>query len=105
VSVKILNRVEHQLVVDSWSVPFIEVIEHDGGRMLFVVDRRLGFEVSAADFEEVSRLVANAIAVALGIPSHPKSELSKEEEQLYFRNLAHGKLRPQLLTEITGASA
>ena len=103
-SVRIDNRIERQLVVNSWTVPFIEVVEQMGGKMLFVVDGRLGFEVSAGDFEEVSRLVANAVAVALGIPSHPSRELSEEEQVHYFRNLIHESLRPKLLTEITGVS-
>lgn len=104
-SVRIGNRIERGLVVNDWSVPFVEAVEQTGGRVLFVLDGRLGFEVSAADFEEAARLVANAIAVALGMPSHPDGDLSDEDRALYFRNLSHGALAPKQLVEITGFDA
>lgn len=90
----------YELVVDGWAVPFIDARERDGGRVEFIVDHRLGFTVGAADFEQVARLVANAVAVACGMPSHPKGDLTDAERELYFRHVRHRRLAPQMLTAL-----
>lgn len=91
---------DYRLVVDGWEVPFMQAIEVDGGRINLVVDHRLGFSVSAAEFDQVARLVAHSIAVALGMASHPEGDLSEEERQRRMGHL-HQALRPRRLMEIT----
>lgn len=90
--------------VGGWELPFIEAYEQDGGTMLLVLDRRLGFTIPAAQFDEVARLVANAIAIACGMPSHPTGELNPDEAELYFRHVRHRSLAPRMVTDLIGAS-
>ena len=100
-SAKIIGPFERrQLVVDGWTVPFLDVGEADGGRIHFVVDHRMGFSVGAADFEQVASLVANAIAVAIGMPCHPSSDASLEDREHLFRHVQHPALAPSQVKEL-----
>lgn len=102
--VEIVGPFQHrELHVGGWSVPFITCCEVDGGKVEFVVDRRLGFTVSAGDFEQVARLVANSIAVALGVSCFPgdfDEELSEEKQRDLLGHL-HIALRPRRCHGIT----
>lgn len=93
-----------ELVVEGWTVPFVEAIELDGGRIHFVVDHRFGYDVAAADFEQVAGLLADAVAIALGMPSHPRGDLTADERRHWFAHLSHGALRPVRLIGITAVS-
>lgn len=79
------------LLVDGWHVPFVEAKEMDGGKVMFVVDGRFGFEVAAGEFEEVARLVAYTYAIAIGLGCFPEGDLSPEERQRLF---AHATVPP-----------
>lgn len=87
-----------ELVVDGWSVPLVEAIETDGGRIHFVVDRRFGYDVAAADFDQVARLVATAVAVAVGLPCHPRDDDDREMIQRHAH--IHMALRPRRMMGI-----
>jgi hypothetical protein len=87
---------ERRLIVDGWQVPFLDVTEVDGGRVHFTLDKRLGFDVGAADFEQVAHLVANCIAVASGLPCHPRGDLTPEERTAAFAHATvHWTLLPR----------
>jgi hypothetical protein len=86
---------ERRLVIDGWSVPFLEAVELDGGRFNFTLDHRLGLEVDAEHFERTARFLADAIAVALGLPSHPRGDKSLEETQAMWALLPHPALAPK----------
>ena len=88
------------LVVDGWTVPLVSAVEQDGGKVMFVVDRRFGFTVSAGDFDQAARLVATGIAVALGLPCHPRGDLSDEDRERMLRHLPHPTLAPTRLVAI-----
>lgn len=95
---------EYRLVVDGWRVPLVEVIEEDGGNVMFLLDGRIGFSVPAAQFEIVADLVANAIAIALGLPCHPARLGDEDELQSALARLPHFTLAPRRLTEITSVA-
>ena len=65
----------HDVVVEGWRVPFLQA--HIGGedRVMLVLDRRLGIDLSAAEAERVLPFVADAIAVALGYGAHPRGDM------------------------------
>jgi len=90
------------LVIDGWTVPLVSAVEQDGGTVMFIVDRRFGFTVSAGDFDQAARLVATGIAVALGLPCHPRGDLSAEERERMLRHIPHPALRP---TRLVGLGA
>lgn len=91
--------------VDGWEIPFTTAKEVDGGRIQITLDNRLGFEVSAADFDQVARLLANAIAIALGIPSWP-GNLDDEEHEKQHHWMGHlpHLLRPRRVFMVTGVN-
>jgi hypothetical protein len=64
----------HDVVVDGWRVPFLQA--HLGGedRVMLVLDRRLGIDLSTAEAERMMPFVADAIAVALGYGAHPRGD-------------------------------
>jgi hypothetical protein len=95
---------ERRLVIDGWQVPFLEATEVDGGRIHFTLDHRLGLDVEAKDFEPFARFLADAIAIALGLPSHPEGEKSLEEVQRMWALLPHPALAPKQLKELSGVS-
>ncbi len=65
----------HDVVVNGWSVPFLEAHMQGEDRVLLVLDRRLGAEYSVAEAERVIPFVADAVAVALGYGSHPRPDV------------------------------
>lgn len=90
-----------ELVVDGWAVPFINAIEVDGGRVHFTVDHRLGFSVSAGDFEQVAHLIANVYAVAVGMSAWPAPDMPTSDRQRWFQYVQHPALIPARLIGIT----
>lgn len=95
---------ERRLVVDGWSVPFLEAVELDGGKFNFTLDHRLGLEVDAEHFDRVARFLADSIAVALGLPSHPSGDKSREETQAMWVLLPHPALSPKRTVGLAGVS-
>jgi hypothetical protein len=61
----------HDVVVNGWRVPFLQAHLVGEDRVMLVIDRRLGTELSVGEAERVVPFVANAIAVALGYGAHP----------------------------------
>jgi hypothetical protein len=68
----------HDVVVNEWKVPFLtaQMVGEDGIRL--VLDQRLAVDLTVADAERFVPFVADAIAVALGYPSHPYGDTSYE---------------------------
>jgi hypothetical protein len=105
VSVEIVGPFnERRLVVNGWQVPFLEATELDGGKVHFTLDHRLGLDVDTKDFEPVAEFLADAIAVALGLPSHPDGDKTLEERERMWALLPHPALSPKRLREITAVS-
>jgi hypothetical protein len=96
-------RPEHKLLIEGWDHPIVEAYEQDGGRIMFVVDHRMGFEVSAADFEETARLIGCVYAVAIGMGCWPSGDVSDEERQRMFAHtVVPPTLWPKRCVEIAG---
>lgn len=64
----------HDVVVDGWSVPFLEAHLTAEDRVSLVIDRRLAEEFSVEEAERVVPFLADAISVALGYTCHPRGE-------------------------------
>ena len=92
------------LVVDGYSVPLVSVRPGDnvtGPDYVFLtIDERMAWAVRKTDFEHVAELVANAMALGLGLPCHPKAGQVDESFQRQLENL-HAALRPVKTTELT----
>jgi hypothetical protein len=87
----------HDVVVNGWSVPFLEAHMQGEDRVLLVLDRRLGGEFSVAEAERIIPFVADAVAVALGYTCHPREAVETPPI------LPHA--RPRRLTQLVAASA
>lgn len=96
---------ERRLIIDGWSVPLLEAVELEGGKVSFKLDHRLALDVDAKDFERIARFLADAIAVALGLPSHPSGELSREELRAMWALVPHRAVAPVRTSEISAVSA
>ena len=96
---------ERRLVVNGWQVPFLSAVELDGGRVHFTLDHRLGLGVEAKDFEPVAKFLADAISIALGLPSHPTGDKTLEETQRMWMLCPHPALAPKRLKELGGIQA
>ena len=72
----------HRVVVDGWEVPLVEAELRGEDRVVLVLDRRYGVELSTDEAERVVPFLANAIAVALGFPSHPRRDAEPPLSQL-----------------------
>jgi hypothetical protein len=62
----------NDVVVNGWSVPFLEAHMQGEDRVLLVIDQRLDGEFSVKEAERVIPFVADAISVALGYGCHPR---------------------------------
>ena len=71
----------HDVVVNGWRVPFLQAHLAGEGRVMLVLDRRIGTELSVEEAERVVPLVANAIAVALGYGAHPDDSTPRTPPQ------------------------
>jgi hypothetical protein len=66
--------VHHDVVVDGWRVPYLHAQLVGEDRVLLVLDRRLGVELSTEEADRVVPFLADSIAVALGYGAHPRRE-------------------------------
>lgn len=97
---------ERHLVVNGWQVPLLEAIECDGGKVAFLLDHRFELQVEARDFDSMAGFLAQTVAVALGLPCHPRDEkMPFEEAQRMWALLPHRALVPRRVNEITAISA
>jgi hypothetical protein len=64
----------HDVVVEGWRVPFLQAHLRGEDRIMLVLDRRMGLELSAAEAERVVPFLADAISVALGYGAHPRGD-------------------------------
>lgn len=65
---------EYHLIVDGYSVPFVQAHEDDGGLVTFIMDSRLAWTVPAGAFEDVAHLIATAYALGVGLPCAPSAD-------------------------------
>ena len=90
---------EYRLVVDGYSVPFVEAHEDDGGTVTFIMDNRLAWTVPAGAFEDVAHLIATAYALGIGLPCFPSENYEPPSmEQV------PAVMRPRRTHEITSVS-
>ena len=54
----------HAVVVDGWRVPLLQAHHEGEDKVVLVIDRRLGLELSTGKAERVVLFVADTIAVA-----------------------------------------
>ena len=90
-----------QVVINDWTVPLLEMWERDGGRMMLVLDGRMGVELDAAHYESVAAFVANVIGCCWGYGAHPidKPDKSIDLAQMFAR-VPHPSLAPHPVVEI-----
>jgi hypothetical protein len=86
---------QHDVVVDGWSVPLLHAQVHQGGKVTLMLDNRFMLDLDADHAEAVVPFVANAIAIALGYNAHP----SDDDEDL-ARPSANPK--PRRVTTVAG---
>lgn len=87
----------HDVVVEGWRVPLVQAHLKDGGRVMLVLDRRLGLELSADEAERVTPFLADAIAVALGYGAHPRGDCENPPARARYP-------RPERVVEFSLAS-
>lgn len=63
-----------RVTVDGWTVPFLEAVPVNGGRIDLTLDRRYGLVLSVAEAERIVPFIADAIAIALGYTCHPRED-------------------------------
>jgi hypothetical protein len=83
----------HDVVVEGWRVPLLQAHMRGEDRVMLVLDRRLGLELSAAEAERVVPFLADAISVALGYGAHPRGEIPTPLERA-------PSLRPERVVDI-----
>jgi len=71
----------HDVVVEGWRVPLLQAHPRDDGRVMLILDRRLGLDLSVAEAERVVPFLADAIAVALGYGAHPRGDVDRPLER------------------------
>ena len=71
----------HDVVVEGWRVPFLQAHLEGEDRIVLVLDRRLGVDLSTQEAERVIPFVADAIAVALGYGAHPRGDSAPRPER------------------------
>lgn len=74
----------HDVVVEGWRVPFIQAHLRGEDRVLLVLDRRLGVELSSDEAERLVPFVADAIAVAMGYGAHPRGDRQQPPERATY---------------------
>jgi hypothetical protein len=72
---------KHDVVVDGWRVPFLEAQIGGEDKVLLVLDRRLGVEMTSTEAERFVPFLADAIAVALGYGAHPREDAPRPLER------------------------
>jgi hypothetical protein len=64
----------HDVVVKGWRVPLVKAHLTAEDRVQLVLDDRLAADFSTEEVERFVPFLADAIAVALGYPSHPEGD-------------------------------
>jgi hypothetical protein len=64
----------HDVVVNGWSVPYLEAQPMNGGKVTLTLDGRYGLDLDLIVAERVVPFLAHAIAVASGYASHPSAD-------------------------------
>ena len=72
----------HKVVVDGWEVPLVEAELQGEDRVVLTLDRRYGVALNTDEAERIVPFLAQAIAVALGFPCHPRSDTEPPLNQL-----------------------
>ena len=90
---------EYRLIVDGYSVPFVEAHEDDGDTVTFIMDGRLAWTIPAGAFEDVAHLVATAYALGIGLPCAPSTEYEPPNMESI-----PAVMRPRRTVEITAVS-
>lgn len=80
------------LIVNGYTVPFTEV-QGKEGEYSIMLRRAMCWSVKEEDFEHIAELVANAVAVGLGLPCHPREAIVDDRFQAQIDRL-HVVLRP-----------
>lgn len=68
----------HMVVVDGWSVPFLQASLSGEDRVRLILDDRIGIDLDTAEAELLIPFVADAIAIALGYGAHPRGTSGPE---------------------------
>lgn len=72
----------HDVVVDGWRVPFLQAhLGENEDRVMVVLDRRIGVELSTNEAERLMPFLADAISVALGYGAHPRGDMPRPLER------------------------
>jgi hypothetical protein len=64
----------HLVVVDGWSVPFLEANFRGEEGVQLLLDGRIGIDLGTNEAERLIPFLADAIAVALGYGAHPRGD-------------------------------
>lgn len=64
----------HPVVVDGWSVPFLEAHLRGEEGIQLVLDGRIGIDLGTNEAERLIPFLADAISVALGYGAHPRGD-------------------------------
>jgi len=64
----------HMVVVDGWSVPFLEASFRGEDGLRLILDGRIGIDLGTNEAERLIPFLADAIAVALGYGGHPRDD-------------------------------
>jgi hypothetical protein len=65
----------HDVVVAGWRVPLLEAYMGTDERVTLLLDHRIGLDLTPQEAERVIPFLADAIAIALGYPSHPHGDV------------------------------
>ena len=84
----------HDVVVDGWRVPFLHATLGGEDRVLLVLDRRLGIDLSANEAERIVPFIADAIAIALGYGAHPREDTPRPPQRAPYP-------RPERVHDVT----
>lgn len=71
----------HDVVVEGWRVPYVQAHLRGEDRVMLVLDRRLGVELSTDEAERIVPFIADAIAVAMGYGAHPRGDAQQRPER------------------------
>jgi hypothetical protein len=74
----------HDVVVDGWRVPLLQAHLLGEDRVLLVLDRRIGVELSTSEADKTIPFIADAISVALGFGGHPREDTPRPLERAAY---------------------
>lgn len=91
------------MLLDGWSVPLIEGVEHDGGTFSLTLDRRYALTLPVEHVDQVVWFVAQVFACAWGYGSHPDDAFAPgdaDTRRAFFERVPHPSLAPKRTVEI-----